>query len=185
MEEECARMREELAALAEQRAGLAAAHSQLAAGAQVRRWAGRGGMGRWGALHPLLLFLAASGLIELSKALLTSKMLAGWAPVAPHVIVAPFATALQTGQKGRDEHAQHLREWLDVAQQELLTTQSALQEKEAEVRRLSAALAAARTARAGGEAAEVCRCGRIVLFWGSRQGPPRRIPSTGRPSAPA
>ncbi len=63
----------------------------------------------------------------------------------------PFVPLVQPRQKSRAEHAAHLKEWLDVAQEELLNTQSQLQESEAECRRLSAALATARQGGADGQ----------------------------------
>ncbi|GAB4821257.1 hypothetical protein N2152v2_008303 [Parachlorella kessleri] len=57
-------------------------------------------------------------------------------------------------QKSQAEHTQHLKEWLEVAQEELLTTQSQLQESEAEVRRLAGQLEAARTQGAGSNGQE-------------------------------
>lgn len=65
----------------------------------------------------------------------------------------PAATTVQSGQRSRDEHAQHLKEWLDIAQEELMDTQSRLQDRESECRRLTTQLAQLSAARA--EAGEV------------------------------
>ena len=47
-------------------------------------------------------------------------------------------------QRGREDQLTQVRTWLDEAQDELLTTQGALAEREAECRRVSAQLEALR-----------------------------------------
>lgn len=71
------------------------------------------------------------------------------------LVLCPQSTACCPLQAApQTEQAQHLKEWLGVAQQELLTTQSQLQESEAEVRRLTAQLEAARQEHGGAAGAE-------------------------------
>lgn len=63
---------------------------------------------------------------------------ANYAPRTPTLNHTPRRPdSPQSGQKSRDEH---LKEWLDVAQAELLQTQAQLVEKEEECRWLSAQL---------------------------------------------